>query len=120
MIGLEIAAIDLERHALLATAAMIPVVLLIHWVSVTASALPLNLRLPDRFRSALVLTWGGLRGGISVALALAPPASPYKDALLTMAYGIVVFSIVVQGLSLEWVARRSLPCGLAAATAEPD
>ena len=55
-----------------------------------------------------------------VALALALPASPSKDALLTMAYGIVVFSIVVQGLSLEWVARRSLARGLAAAVTEPD
>ena len=109
LIGLEIAAIDLERHALLATAAMIPIVLIVRWISVTASALPLSLRLPDRFGSFLVLTWGGLRGGISVALALALPPTPYKDALLTMAYGIVVFSIVVQGLSLERVARRALP-----------
>jgi len=109
LIGLEIAAIDLERHAILATLAMIPIVLAARWVSVTASALPLSLRLPGRFGSFLVLTWGGLRGGISVALALALPLTPYKDALLTIAYGIVVFSIVVQGLSLEWVARRSLP-----------
>jgi CPA1 family monovalent cation:H+ antiporter len=120
LIGLEIAAIDLERHALLATAAMIPTVLLIRWVSVAASALPLSLGLPDRFGSFLVLTWGGLRGGISVALALALPPGPYKDALLTMAYGIVVFSIVVQGLSLEWVARRTLSALPAAAVAEPD
>ncbi len=108
LIGLEIAAIDLERHAILATIAMLPIVLLARWVSVTVSALPLSLSLPDRFGSFLVLTWGGLRGGISVALALALPPTPYKDALLTIAYGIVVFSIVVQGLSLEWVARRAL------------
>jgi monovalent cation:H+ antiporter, CPA1 family len=108
LIGLEIAAIDLERHAILATIAMLPIVLLARWVSVTVSALPLSLSLPDRFGSFLVLTWGGLRGGISVALALALPPTPYKDALLTIAYGIVVFSIVVQGLSPEWVARRAL------------
>jgi monovalent cation:H+ antiporter, CPA1 family len=108
LIGLEIAAIDLERHAILATIAMLPIVLLARWVSVTVSALPLSLSLPDRFGSFLVLTWGGLRGGISVALALALPPTPYKDALLTIAYGIVVFSIVVQGLSLEWMARRAL------------
>jgi CPA1 family monovalent cation:H+ antiporter len=118
LIGLEIAAIDLERRALLATIVMIPTVLVARWLSVTASALPLSLRLPDRFGSFLVLTWGGLRGGISVALALALPPSPYKDALLTIAYGIVVFSIVVQGLSLEWVARRSLPPQPVAAAAE--
>lgn len=114
LIGLEIAAIDLAGRTLAATVAMIPLMLLIRWLSVAASALPLNLRLPGRFGAFLVLTWGGLRGGISVALALALPATPYKPAMLTIAYGIVVFSIVIQGLSLEWVARRSLPAPPAA------
>jgi monovalent cation:H+ antiporter, CPA1 family len=108
LIGLEIAAIDLAWRALAATAIMIPVVLAARWLSVTASALPLNLRLPGRFGSFLVLTWGGLRGGISVALALALPPTLYKDTLLTIAYGIVVFAIVIQGLTLEWVARGAL------------
>ncbi|MFZ3235106.1 MAG: sodium:proton antiporter [Stellaceae bacterium] len=119
LIGLEIAAIDLKPHALLAMAAMIPIVLIARWISVTASALPLSLRLPSRFGSSLVLTWGGLRGGIAVALALALPTGPYKDALLTVAYGIVVFSIVVQGLTLEWVARRALPGMRRHAAAQP-
>ena len=44
-----------------------------------------------------------------MALALALPATPCKATMLTVAYGIVVFSIVLQGLSLEWVAHRSLP-----------
>ena len=109
LIGLEIAAIDLAWRALAATAIMVPVVLAARWLSVTASALPLNLRLPGRFGSFMVLTWGGLRGGISVALALALPPTAYKDTMLTIGYGIVVFAIVVQGLSLERVARRALP-----------
>ena len=118
LIGVEIAAIDLAWRALAATAVMIPVVLAARWLSVTASALPLNLRLPGRFGSFLVLTWGGLRGGISVALALALPPTIYKDTMLTIAYGIVVFAIVVQGLTLEWMARRALPALPAAAAAE--
>jgi CPA1 family monovalent cation:H+ antiporter len=51
-----------------------------------------------------ILTWGGLHGGISVALVLALPDSPVREAFLTVCYAVVVFSIVVQGLTLERVA----------------
>ena len=109
IIGLEIAAIDLDVRNILATGAMIPAVLVIRWLSVAASALPLNLlRLPRWYASLLILTWGGLRGGLSVAMALSLPDSPAKDSILTIAYGIVVFSIVIQGLTLEPIARRAL------------
>jgi CPA1 family monovalent cation:H+ antiporter len=111
LIGLEIAAIDLDARAIIAMLAMIPLVLAIRWISVAASALPLHLRLPRRYASLLILTWGGLRGGLSIAMALSLPAGPNTGTILTIAYGIVVFSIVVQGLSLEPVARRLLPNG---------
>jgi monovalent cation:H+ antiporter, CPA1 family len=107
-IGLEIAAIDLDLRSVIAMAAMIPTVLVIRWLSVAASALPLNLHLPRRYGSLLILTWGGLRGGLSVAMALSLPDGPNKASMLTIAYGIVVFSIVVQGLTLEPAARRAL------------
>ncbi len=108
LIGLEIAAIDLTLRAVAAMAIMIPVVLLIRWASVVASALPLNLSVPDKFPRLIILTWGALRGGISVAMALSLPDNPWKDAILTVTYGIVVFSIIVQGLTLERVARAVL------------
>jgi monovalent cation:H+ antiporter, CPA1 family len=108
MIGLEIAAIDLDRRSIIAMVAMIPMVLIIRWLSVAASALPLNLRLPGGSGSLLILTWGGLRGGLSVAMALSLPGGPSQNSILTITYGIVVFSIVVQGLTLETVARRAL------------
>ncbi len=47
-----------------------------------------------------VLTWGGLRGGISVALALSLPAGTEKDAIVTVCYAVVVFSILVQGMTI--------------------
>jgi CPA1 family monovalent cation:H+ antiporter len=120
LIGLEFAALHLDRQALLAMLAMIPIVLVLRWASVAISALPLSRRLPARFGSLAVLTWGGLRGGLSVAMALSLPEGAYRAPILTIAYGIVVFSIVVQGLSLEWVARRTLPHARAGAAAAED
>ena len=53
-----------------------------------------------------ILTWGGLRGGIPVALALSLPAAPHRGLLVAMAYTVVVFSIVVQDLTLGPLAAR--------------
>ena len=53
-----------------------------------------------------LLTWCGLRGGISVALALALPPGEQRDCVLMLTYSVVVFSILVQGLSVGWLARR--------------
>ena len=55
-----------------------------------------------------MLTWGGLRGGISVALALSLPPGATRDILLALTYCVVVFSIIVQGLSVSALVRRSV------------
>ena len=80
-------------------------VLLARWVSVAGTITLLGLR-REFIRGAIsVLTWGGLRGAISVALALSLPASPVKHVILATTYGVVVFSIVVQGLTIGKVIR---------------
>jgi monovalent cation:H+ antiporter, CPA1 family len=53
-----------------------------------------------------VLIWGGLRGGIAVALALSLPENSYKPTILSITYGVVLFSIIVQGLTVKQVVKR--------------
>ncbi len=109
MIGLEVMVLTLSLSNLLAGLMVIPVVLAARFVSV---GLPVSLlRLFRQFspRAVRVLTWGGLRGGISVALALSLPEVPEREPILAITYMVVVFSILVQGLTIGRVVRGSEP-----------
>jgi CPA1 family monovalent cation:H+ antiporter len=106
LIGLEVLVIGIYFNHLALATAVIPLVLLVRWISV---ALPIGLlSLHQQFsRGAItLLTWGGLRGAISVALALSLPDVSAKPVILTMTYFVVVFSIIVQGLTMKPVANR--------------
>ena len=105
LIGLEVLVLSLREEYLLAGIVAIPLVLMARLISV---GLPIGLM--RFFRSfspgvVTILTWGGLRGGISVALALSLPASEIRDALVTVTYIVVVFSVLVQGLTLAPLVR---------------
>lgn len=105
LIGLEVLALTLSKDFLLAGALMIPIVLLARALSI---GVPLGLYRGFRQLSpgtVAVLTWGGIRGGISVALALSLPPGDIRDLVVAVTYVIVVFSIMVQGLTLAPVIR---------------
>ncbi len=108
LIGMEALLIAFSFNLLLAAAIATLITLAARALTV---GLPVRLlgkhfKLPDG--SALVLTWGGLRGGISVALALSLPVGPERDIVLALTYCIVVFSILGQGLTIGGVIKRAL------------
>lgn len=108
LIGLEILILTSTGHYLLAAVLSIPVVLLARFISV---GIPMSLlRAMQNFtpHAIKIMTWGGLRGGISVALVLSLPPSSTRDLLLTMTYAVVIFSIVIQGLTIPRLLRQAV------------
>ncbi|MEP6873699.1 MAG: sodium:proton antiporter [Burkholderiales bacterium] len=105
LIGMEVLLISFSVPVLAAGAVAIAVTLLARLLSVGLPVAGFGARFgmpPGAWR---VLTWGGLRGGISVALALSLPVGPHRDTVLALTYCVVVFSILVQGLSIGRVVR---------------
>ncbi len=101
LIGLEILVLTVKGNYLIAGLIMIPVVLLARFISVGVPVTFMRLLRDFSPHAVKIMTWGGLRGGISVALALSIPNGPEREALLTVTYIIVIFSILVQGLTIE-------------------
>jgi CPA1 family monovalent cation:H+ antiporter len=108
LIGMEVLLVTFTVNIFIAAAVAMVVTLLARALTV---GLPVSL-LPNTFKlprgSGWVLTWGGLRGGISVALALSLPAGPERNTVLALTYCIVVFSILGQGLTVGQVVRRTV------------
>ena len=106
MIGFEVFAVAFEVDFLLAGALSIGLALI---GRLAAVAVPVLILRPFRtFAPGVVpiMTWGGLKGGISVALALSLPDNEWKPLILTATYVVVIFSIVVQGLTVGKLANR--------------
>ena len=106
LIGLEVLVLVYHIEYFLAALAIIPVVLISRFISVGA---PIQIMKKVReFSPGVVrlMTWGGLRGGISVALALSLPQGLEREVILAVTYAVVIFSVLVQGLTLGSLATQ--------------
>jgi CPA1 family monovalent cation:H+ antiporter len=106
LMGFALLSVDINVDVLVGAAGGIGLALITRLISVAVPTAVIHLRQLPKVRGIWVLTWGGLRGGISIALALTLEPSPYRGALLTVCYAVVVFTILVQGLTMPMLVRR--------------
>jgi CPA1 family monovalent cation:H+ antiporter len=110
LIGLEVLVLTFTRQHLMAGLLLIPILLLARFVSVGIPVAAMRIFRSFSPHVLKILTWGGLRGGISVAMALSLPPGPHRQVILAATYVIVVFSIIVQGLTISRLVRFSRRC----------
>jgi len=106
LIGMELLVLDLEIEFILAGLLVIPIALICRYVSLV---IPVNVykdRLDFVPNTNLIMTWGGLRGAISIALALGLTAEMNRELFLVMTYVVVIFSIIVQGLTVGKLVKK--------------
>ena len=107
LIGLEVFIIPLHGNYLLLGGVFIVITLLSRFISLLPSYLILNRKQDNKLLGLTTLTWGGLRGGISIALVLSlNKQTPYSEMFLVITFCIVLFSIVVQGLTVSKLLKR--------------
>ena len=106
MIGLQIVVIPFFSNYWVISVASIAFVLVARGISIAIPTIMMRRSLKINFKKQGILIWAGLRGGISVALALSLPESPYRALIVSASYLIVIFSIIVQGLTLNKVVNK--------------
>ncbi len=108
MIGLQMVNLPYITNYWIEGSIAIILILIARWFSILIPLTFLRRSLDVNFSNINILTWAGVRGGISIALALSLPFGPYRHIILCGSYFIVIFSIVIQGLTLNGLINRSL------------
>lgn len=106
LIGLELLIIQTSQKVLFAAVILLFVTLITRYISVYIPSIAVRLKEKITQKTILILTWGGLRGGISIALALSIAPEYSKDVWVTITYVIVCFSILVQGMTIGKFAKK--------------
>ncbi len=106
LIGLEVLVLSSDMSSWIAALIMIPLVLSARLICVAVPVSLMKLKRSFSPNAIRIMTWGGLRGGISVALALSLPLGAERDTLLIATYAVVIFSIVVQGLTIHKLVKH--------------
>jgi CPA1 family monovalent cation:H+ antiporter len=107
LIGVELLLIQFLPSYIYSAILIIPLVIVARFISVGLPVTLLKFKNTYSPHAIKILTWGGLRGGISVALVLSLPAGPYREPLIAATYAVVLFSILVQGLTVGKVAAMA-------------
>jgi monovalent cation:H+ antiporter, CPA1 family len=106
LIGFEMLVVKMNTTIFIIGIICIGIVLLARWVSVALPVSLMRFKISFEQNAIAILTWGGIRGGLSVALALSLPADMHRDLFVSITYIIVIFSIVVQGLTIGKLYRK--------------
>jgi CPA1 family monovalent cation:H+ antiporter len=108
LIGLELLIISLNPKYLIFGLLAIPVALLARFLALSGPVALFKKKLDFIPKTNLIMTWGGIRGGISIALALSLEPQMERELFLTVTYVIVVFSIIAQGLTIGPLVKKVL------------
>jgi len=105
-IGLEFLSLSFRVDTALASVGAIVITMAARWISVMIPVASVSMFRKFSPNVVLIMTWGGLRGGISIALALTIPPGSARDFIVAITYAVVLFSIMVQGLTMGALVRR--------------
>lgn len=106
LIGMEILVLSFETNYVVAGLIAIPVVLICRYLSLIVPVKLFEKKLDFVPNTSLIMTWGGLRGGVSIALALGLTDTMHREFFLVVTYVVVVFSIIIQGLSIGKLVQK--------------